>query len=75
MLVLLPDPFRGTGHRRIPRRPNSRATPQGLNQRSKMEESSAKHGAPERLMRGNPEGKKLDPAVEDCRRCKSNSLA
>jgi len=33
-----PIPSEGWGHGRIPRRPDSRATPQGLDQRSKMEE-------------------------------------
>jgi len=37
MVVALPDPFRGWGRRETPRRPNSRATPQGLDQRSKTE--------------------------------------
>jgi len=37
-VVVLPDPFEGWGRGGTPRRPSSRATPEGLNQRSKMEE-------------------------------------
>jgi len=43
-----PTPSKGWGRGKIPWRSNSRATPQGLDQRSKME-SSAEDGAPERL--------------------------
>jgi len=39
----------------------------------KDEKRSAKDGAPEAQMRDNPEENKLDPAVNDCRRCKKNS--
>jgi len=38
VVLMLPDPFRGLGCGGTPQRPNSRATPQGLDQRSKMKE-------------------------------------
>jgi len=38
VVVVPPDPFRGMGRGGTTRRPSSRATPQGLDQRSKMEE-------------------------------------
>jgi len=38
MVMVLPDPFRWMGRRGTPQRPNSLATPQGLDQSSKMEE-------------------------------------
>jgi len=37
-LVVITDPFRRMGAQRTPWRLNSKATPQGLDQRSKMEE-------------------------------------
>jgi len=49
VVVVLPDPFRGMGRGGTPWRPNSRVTPQGLNQRSKNGRSGAEDGAPERL--------------------------
>jgi len=52
------------------RTPNSRATPQGLNQRSKVEK--VKWCAGETPMRDNPEGSELDPTVGVCKRCKEN---
>jgi len=44
MLVVLPDPFRGVGCGGIPRRPNSQAMPQRLDQRSKMDRRSRAKG-------------------------------
>jgi len=38
VVVVLSDPFRRIGRGGTPRRPNSRATPQGLDQRAKIEE-------------------------------------
>jgi len=38
VVVMLADPFRGMGSGGISLRPNSRATPQGLDQRIKMGE-------------------------------------
>jgi len=37
VVVVLPDPFREMGRGGSPRRPNNRATPQGLDLRSKIE--------------------------------------
>ena len=42
VLVVLPDPSEGWGRGRNPRRPNSRATPQGLDQRSRIEREEPK---------------------------------
>ena len=42
VVVVLPDPFRGMGHGGTPRRPNSRATPQGLDHRSRIEREEPK---------------------------------
>jgi len=49
LVVVLPDPFREMGRGGTPRRPNSLAMPQDLDQGSKMEEVVPKDGAPERL--------------------------
>jgi len=38
VVVVLPDLSEGWGHEGTPQRPNSRATPQGMEKRSKMEE-------------------------------------
>jgi len=48
-VVVLPDPFRGMGGAGTPRRPNSQATFQDLDQRSKMEEVVLKMACRERL--------------------------
>jgi len=48
MVVVLPDPAERWGRRGTSRRPNSWATPQGLDLKVKNG-SSAKDGAPERL--------------------------
>ena len=42
VVVVLPDPFRGWGRGGTPRRPNSRATPQGLDHRSRIEREEPK---------------------------------
>jgi len=46
VVVVLPDPFREMGRGGTPRKPNSRATPQGLDVKNG---SGAEDGAPERL--------------------------
>jgi len=61
LVVVLPDPFWGMGRGGTPRRPNSRATPQGLDQMSKMEEVVPKMRAGEAQMRDNPGGDELNP--------------
>jgi len=58
VVVVLPDPFRGMGAWRTPRRPNSRATPQGLDQRSKMEEV-----VPKMARRTAPTSRRLNVVV------------
>ena len=42
VVVVLPDPFEGWGRGGTPRRPNSRATPQGLDHRSRIEREEPK---------------------------------
>jgi len=63
--VVLPDPFREMGRGGTPRRPNSRATPQGLNQRSKMEKVVPKM----EHQRGSDAGQSRRKWVRSCRGC------
>jgi len=63
--VVLPDPFRGMGHGETPRRPNSRGTPQGLDQRSKMKEVVPKMAR----RRGSGAGQSRRRRVRSCGRC------
>jgi len=65
VVVVLPGPFRGLGAWRTPQRPNSRATPQGLNQRSKMEEVVPKIAS----RRDSETGQSGRRWVRSCRGC------
>jgi len=56
VLVVLPDRFRKMG----PRRNSMEATPQGLDQRSKMAEVVTKMARRKARMQDNPEGGDLD---------------
>jgi len=69
-----PTPSEGWERRGIPRRLNSRAATQDLEQRSKMEEVVYQRWlVGEAQIRDNPEGGELDPADDVCRCCKKNS--
>jgi len=72
VVVVLPDPFRGMGREGTPQRPNSRATPQGLDQKSKME-VVPRWRAGEAQLQDNPGGGESVPADGVRRRCKKNS--
>ena len=52
MVVVLPDSFRGMGARGAPRRPNSRATPQSLEERWRVNSVEPKID----LSKGSEEG-------------------
>jgi len=60
-----------------PQRPNMRATPQGLDQRSKLEEVGLKlmcRRGQSRQIHDHPDEGELVPAVDDRRRCKKNNF-
>jgi len=63
--VVLPDPLRGMGRGGTPGKSNSLATPQGLDQRSRMEEVVAKMAH----RRGSDAGQSRSRWVRSCRWC------
>ena len=63
VVVILPDPFRGMGRGGTPRRPNSRATPQGLDYRSRIEREEPKID----LRRGSEAGQSRRRWLRTCR--------
>jgi len=68
-----PLSFEGWGRGGIPQKPDSRATLQGLDQRSKMEEVGQRWRAGVTQMRNNPEGGELYTADDVRKLCKKNS--
>jgi len=70
--MVLPEPFRGIEARRNSVETQQSATPQGLDQKLKMEEVVPKMARREDQMSDNS-GVELDPTVEDRKRCMKNS--
>jgi len=68
-----PTPFEEWEREGIRRKTNNRATPQSLDQRSKMKEVMPKMAHWEAKLWDNPEGGELDSEVAVRKRCKKNS--